>query len=33
MITATFDYPEHFDEVTKEFINGLLKIDPNERIG
>ena len=33
MKTATFDYPEYFDETAKEFINGCLEIDPNKRIG
>ena len=33
MKTATFEYPEHFDESTKEFINGCLEIDPNKRTG
>ena len=33
MKTATFKYPEDFDEATKEFINGCLEIDPNKRIG
>ena len=33
MQTATFKYPEDFDEATKEFINGCLEIDPNKRTG
>ena len=33
MKTATFDYPEDFDEAAKEFINGCLEIDPNKRTG
>ena len=33
MKTATFDYPEHCDKATKEFINGCLQIDPNKRTG
>ena len=33
MQTSTYEFPDYFDEATREFISGCLTIDPNERIG
>ena len=33
MVEAKFDFPDHFDESTKEFISSCLTADPNKRLG
>ncbi|OAF63789.1 3-phosphoinositide-dependent protein kinase 1, partial [Intoshia linei] len=33
IVSGKYEFPDHFDAVSKDFIDKILKVDPNERLG